>query len=273
MAFLAHVDAMIIDLRRTTGGDVRLSDYLASYFFEGPGVPTLVSYTRSMDRTSERATVRVNGVHRPTIPVFVLVGPGTASGTEDFSFIIKQTGRGTLVGERTAGAGRLTAMYPVGDGFIASVSGGRTFDPRTGAEWERVGITPHVAAREEDALAVAHAGALQRVAATTNDTLWRRALDWTRRAVVARANPITVTARVLQEYAGDYDQRLVRFDGGRLWYQRDTDRPREELTPVDTGIFALGEATRVEFIRDQSRVVAMKLVTPLGQESTYPRTR
>ena len=142
MAFLRHADAMIIDLRRTIGGEPRVSDYLASYFFGPTPVPTLTSYSRGMNRTDERTTVPVKGALRPDIPLYLLVGKGTASGTEDFAFIIKQTGRGTLVGGTTAGAGRLTRMFPVGDGFVASISGGRTFDPRTGKEWERTGIAP-----------------------------------------------------------------------------------------------------------------------------------
>jgi hypothetical protein len=273
MAFLAHVDAMIIDLRRTAGGDPRMSDYLASYFFERAGLPTLSSYSRAMDRTLERATVKVDGVPRPTIPVFVLVGPGTASGTEDFAFIIKQTKRGTLVGDRTAGAGRLTAMHPVGDGFVASVSGGRTYDPRTGLEWERTGITPDIPVEADRALDVAHAAAIERVAATTTDTSWRRALEWTRRAVLARARPVTVAPELLRAYAGEYDQRIVRFENGRLWYLREATRAPEELTPIDDSTFALGEATRVEFVSDGERVRAMKVITPLGQEFVYPRTR
>jgi hypothetical protein len=272
MAFLAHVDAMIIDLRSTVGGEPRMSDYLASYFFEGAGTPTLTSTSRAMDQTIERATVRVNGTHRPGIPVFLLVGPGTASGTEDFAFIMKQSGRATLVGGRTAGAGRLTATYPVGDGFVASVSGGRTFDPRTGKEWERIGIEPHVQASQDEALTVAHAAAIERVALSTRDSVWKGALQWTRRAVLARARPYALAAKVLRGYAGDYDQRVVRFDQGKLWYQRDASRPREELTPVDERTFALGEATRVEFVLERESVVALKVIAPTGQELIYPRT-
>jgi retinol-binding protein 3 len=273
MAFLAHVDALIIDLRRTSGGEPRLVDYLASYFFEREGLPTLTSYSRSMDRTIERTTVAVPGKRRPAIPLYVLVGPGTASGTEDFSFIMKQTSRGTLVGARTAGAGRLTAMYPVGDGFTASVSGGRTYDPRTGKEWERTGIDPDVSVSDADALHTAHAAAIERIAAATNDSAWKNALEWTRRVVGARARPMVVKDDVARRIAGDYDLRLVRFEDGKLWYHRDRTRPREELTQVDGDSFALGEATRVEFVRDGARVVSMKVITPLGQESIFPRTR
>jgi hypothetical protein len=273
MAFLERTDAMIIDLRRTPGGDPRMSDYVASYFFGPDSVRTLASYSRAYDRTTERWTVRVNGRQRPEIPVFLLVGPGTASGAEDLAFIFKQSGRGTLVGERTAGAGRLTRLYPVGDGFVVSIPGGRTYDPRTGAEWERVGIRPDVDARGDDALAVVHAAALTKLAGATSDAVWRQSLVWARDAVLARANPASVRAETLARYAGVYDMRVIRFEAGKLWYQRDTNRPKEELTPIDDRTFALGEVSRIEFVLDGGRVVAFTLRAAPDQAATFPRTR
>ena len=48
MAFLAQTDAMIIDVRYAPGGDVRMVDMLASYFFDKP-TPTLATYSRSRE--------------------------------------------------------------------------------------------------------------------------------------------------------------------------------------------------------------------------------
>jgi retinol-binding protein 3 len=270
MAFLGRVDAMVIDLRRTAGGEPRMADYLASYFFERAGQPTLTSYMRAMDRTMERTTVTVGGRQRPHIPLYLLVGRGTASGGEDFAFILKQAGRASLVGDTTAGAGRLTGLYSVGDGFSVSISGGRTWDPRTGKEWERTGIAPDVIATG-DPLVTAHAAALQRLASTSSDTT-RSLLEWTRRGVLARANRQQLDEAYMKSLAGDYDLRLVRFGGGRLWYQRDHSRPREELIPVSSTEFLLGEATRVEFLRQGDRVVAMRITAPGTLTSTFPRT-
>jgi retinol-binding protein 3 len=273
MAFLERTDAMIIDLRNTTGGDPRLSDYLASYFFGPTPTPTLTSYSRRMDRTDERTTVPVTGKLRPAVPLFLLVGLGTASGTEDFAFIMKQTGRGTLVGGQTAGAGRLTGLYPLGDGFTASVSGGRTYDPRTGKEWERTGIAPDIASSNDDALTVAHAAAVQKLADAASDPAYKGALAWTRAVLLARARPVVIAPSVLRTLAGTYDTREVRLENGALWHDRDGVRLPERLVAVNDSTFAVGEATRVEFVRDGGRVTAVKFVSPLGLVSTFPRTK
>jgi hypothetical protein len=269
MAFLGRTDAMILDLRRTNGGNPQMSDYVASYFL-GDSTRTLSSYDRAANQTFERWTRAVGGRKRPDVPVYLLVGPGTASGAEDLAFIFKQSGRGTLVGERTAGAGRLTQMYPVGDGFSVSVSGGRTFDPRTGAEWERVGIQPDISGGE-DALTAAHASALERLAAVTADSGWRQSLLLTRETALARAKGVAVPAATLREYAGTYDLRVIRFERGKLWYHRDASRAGEELTPIDDHTFALGESARVEFVRGGGRVTGMKVKAP-GQDSLFPRS-
>ena len=272
MAFLDRTDAMIIDLRATPGGDVRMSDYVASYFFGPEPVPTLNSYTRSIDRTMQRTTGQVNGRKRPDVPLFVLVGPGTASGAEDLAFTLKQTKRATLVGERTAGAGRLTRLYPIGDGFEVSVPGGRTFDPRTGAEWERVGVLPDIATTD-DALVTAHAEALKRLAAAATDSSWRTVLSWARDGLIARARPHHVSAKTLESYAGTYDTRTVSLENGKLWYQRAANRAKEELTPIDDRTFALGEASRIEFLREGTRVTGARIYMTPSIISHFPRTQ
>lgn len=270
MAFLARTDAMIIDLRATRGGTPQMSDYLAGYFL-GAGVRTLNSSVRARNQTIERTTPSVGGAVRRDVPVILLVGPGTASGGEDFAFLMRTLKRATLVGERTAGAGRPTALYPAGDGFVVSISGGRTWDPTTNAEWERTGIEPDVRAARDEALGTAHLHALARIIDATSDTTQRRALAWTRDAVRARTTPVRVPEATLRTFAGTYDQRLVKLEHGTLFYYRDRTRPPELLVPVSATSFALGEAIAVDFVREGARVVAMRVTPPNGPPSTFPR--
>jgi hypothetical protein len=271
MAFLQYTDAMILDLRRTPGGDSRMSDYIASYFL-ADSVHTLDSYTRATNETRERWTAPVAGKKRTDIPLFVLVGPGTASGAEDLAFALKQTGRATLVGEKTAGAGRLTRIYPLGDGFVASIPGGRTYDPRTGMEWERTGVLPDVSVQGDAALPAAQSRALSELVRVATDTAWKTSLQWARELVDARARPVPVSASALRGYAGTYDTRAVIYDKGKLWYQRDPSRPRVELVAVDQRTFVLDEeAAHVEFLTDNGRVTGFRLTAP-GTVTEFPRT-
>ncbi|MFL5540051.1 MAG: S41 family peptidase, partial [Longimicrobiaceae bacterium] len=61
-------------------------------------------------------------------------------------------GRATIVGETTAGAGRNNMLLPVGSGLVASVSISRVSDPRTGRQWEAVGVKPDLEVPSDQAL-------------------------------------------------------------------------------------------------------------------------
>jgi hypothetical protein len=90
-----------------------------------------------------------------TIPVFYLTSHATFSAAEHLAMVLKSTGRGTLIGETTGGGNHFGGTEPVGDGLELYVAVGRTTDPTTGEDWERVGIVPDVQTRAENALDVA----------------------------------------------------------------------------------------------------------------------
>jgi len=87
-----------------------------------------------------------------TATVYLLTSNRTASAGEHLSLSLKRSGRATLIGETTRGAGHYGGEVPVGSGYGAWIPVGRTFDPDTGAGWEAVGVTPHKAVPAEAAL-------------------------------------------------------------------------------------------------------------------------
>jgi C-terminal processing protease CtpA/Prc len=107
----------------------------------------------------------------------VLTDGGSASAAEDIPFVLQNLGRAKIVGERTAGAGRNNRFIPAGDGLLVSVSVTRVTDPRSGREWERVGIQPDLAVASEQALAAAHRDALSVILQHTRDSRRRRDLQ------------------------------------------------------------------------------------------------
>ena len=75
-------------------------------------------------------------------------------------------------------------------------------DPKTGAEWERVGVIPDVQVDQARALDVAHALALKTIAANETDPRRKRMLDLTREAIEAQASPRVVAAGDAREVRG-----------------------------------------------------------------------
>ena len=275
MAFLENADACIIDVRYAPGGDVRMVDTLASYFFDKV-TPTLATYSRSRDETIQRSTLEtLPGKRRPDIPVYVLISRDTGSAAEDFAFLLQQTGRATLVGDRTAGAGNTNAVLGLGGGYSLSVSIGRTFNPKTNQGWEAIGVQPDVQAPAPDAVDAAHRLALTALIEKmekAGSTALRTELAWTRDALDARRKPPAVDAKALQDLAGQYGVRAIVFADGRLWYQRQEGAEKIPLTTLSATEFAMGEGQRLQFVRTgESR--ELRLLNADGSHVAFPRAR
>ena len=163
---LEHTDAIIIDLRGTPGGSPMMANGIISHFTE-PGIPSLRVSDRYMNETYVRETLdQVPGPRRTDVPLYVLVDSRSASAAEDVPFVLQNLGRATIVGERTAGAGRNNVLEDVGNGVIASISVSRVQDPATGREWELVGVQPDIAVPAAQALETARAHAVRQRSAT-----------------------------------------------------------------------------------------------------------
>ncbi|HLL82642.1 MAG TPA: S41 family peptidase, partial [Longimicrobium sp.] len=152
LRMLERTDAMIIDVRESRGGSAALANFLISHF-TAPNLLSLAVFDPATGDTTLRRTLpEVPGPRRADVPLFVLIDRGSRSAAEDVPFVLRNLGRATLVGERTAGAGRNNRFFPMGEGMSISISVTRVWDPCTGAEWERTGITPDIAVAPADAL-------------------------------------------------------------------------------------------------------------------------
>jgi retinol-binding protein 3 len=156
---LAGTDAMILDLRAVRGGFSQMSQFLMSHF-----MPPEVHYLTVLSVATGQATHRhtlddVPGPRRLDVPLYVLVDRGSASAAEEAPFVLQQFGRATIVGERTAGAGRNVVHFPAELGLGVSLSTTRVYEPSSGREWERTGVLPDIVTTSEEALmaALAHA--------------------------------------------------------------------------------------------------------------------
>jgi hypothetical protein len=104
LGFLKDTDAMIIDLRDNFGGSGELVQYILSHFFNEKTL---------LWRLHERGDRNINDVNsivevgspkfKSNYPLFVLVGPGTASAAEIYSYTLKHYNTDTIIGQKTMG--------------------------------------------------------------------------------------------------------------------------------------------------------------------------
>lgn len=176
--FLAeHKDAktLIIDARNHHGGGLTEMDLMFPMLFAKPTV-LVASDTRlsvmekGEDPGAEDMRLRkiagppgvvrqehyVEPAAQPTglrdAKVYLLVSNKTVSAGEHLSLSLKRTGRATLIGETTRGAGHYGGVQKMGSAYAAFIPVGRTFDPDNNEGWEGTGVKPHIEVPADKAL-------------------------------------------------------------------------------------------------------------------------
>jgi len=277
LQYLEPTSAIIFDLRRNRGGSAQLVNFLISHFTGKDTLASVVVRNRGSAGGSTRYTLAsVPGPRRPDVPIYVLTSRGTASAGEDFSFVLKNLKRATIVGDRTAGAGHNVTGVRSGYGFQTNISITRVSDPRTGAEWEQVGVQPDVKVDPAAALDVANKLALDKLLATTDETVGatqRRQLELAREMVAARIASIVVPAATLATYTGEYDGgRRVSVVGNTLMYAPTPNALPEAAIPLSDSSFILSSnLARITFEKDQQGQTRIRAALPDGGSTTFAR--
>jgi hypothetical protein len=271
MAFLASVDAMIVDLRDNIGGSPDLVRQLLSYFYPPEPVLLYESVNRGADiRDSGWSLKEIPGLRLQDVELYVLTSPTTASAAEMFAYAAQWTKRATLVGARTSGAGN--------GGLKTSVGGGLAlFTPEwrvtTGPGWEGTGVQPDVAVAPREARDRAHVMALEKLIARAEGER-RRGLELALELTKASADPKLATIDVQQyvgEYAGAQGTRRVWAEGADLYMS--ITGWRTKLTPLSTDMFRAGASARLKFHRDAAGRVNRVDVEPLDGGETMVESR
>ncbi|GGJ28512.1 S41 family peptidase [Deinococcus roseus] len=163
MQFLAHTDAVIIDLRNNGGGDPEMIQLISTYLFEE--VTHLNNfYFRPADQTHQTWTLPyVPGKRLLHQPVYLLTSNYTFSAAEEFTYNLKNLKRATIVGETTGGGAHPGGSVKVHEHFTVFVPTGRAINPISGTNWEGTGVEPDVQLPADQAFDHAYQDALQKV--------------------------------------------------------------------------------------------------------------
>jgi hypothetical protein len=177
MNYIAHTDALIIDLRNCQGS---MSDnvipFLCSYFFE---TPTHINdfYWRIRNDTLQSWTYAVvPGRKYLDKPIYILTSAKTFSGAEELAYDLKNLKRAILIGEVTGGGANGGGDRRVTDHFSMFVPMGRAINPITKTNWEGTGVQPDTLIKSNRALYKARQIALQYLLKNSKDDDWKQRL-------------------------------------------------------------------------------------------------
>ncbi|WP_206784092.1 S41 family peptidase [Amycolatopsis sp. MtRt-6] len=164
MTLVAPADALLIDVRHNSGGAPETSAFLQSYLVD-ERTHYLDIYERDGDRVTQMWTLPY--VPGPkfggTKPIWVLTGPSTFSGGEDLAFSLQRQERAKTVGEPTHGGAHPREQYKVDTYLDVTVPVARSYDPKSGENWEGVGVSPNIPVAADKAFDTAYALALRHV--------------------------------------------------------------------------------------------------------------
>ncbi|MFP2907441.1 S41 family peptidase [Pyxidicoccus sp. 3LFB2] len=275
MGFLAHSDAVIIDLRKNGGGDPSMIQLITSYFFDEP-THLNSFYIRKGDITHQFWTsAHVTGRRMTDVPVYILTSQRTFSAAEEFSYNLKHLKRATLVGETTGGGAHpVRAQFLDDVHLLVRVPFGRAVNPITGTNWEGTGVAPDLKVPADKALETAHLAALKQLRATVKDDAKKQRLDWSIQGLEALGRPVTVTADVLKSFAGSYGPSTLVFENGSLWYEWRKGKPRMRAIPMTPDTFRLDgvDFVRLRIEKDASgRVTGLSNLYEDGNVDKAPR--
>ncbi len=255
MNFLSNSDAIIFDLRNNGGGSPRMIQLLTSYLLEDP---THINsfYVRKTDSIMQFWTsASVQGPKMVETPVYVLTSRGTFSAAEEFTYNLKNLKRATIVGETTGGG-----AHPVESHFFRITDKvffqmrlpfGRAINPISGTNWEGTGVEPDIKVPADEALDVAMLDALGAIAKGAQDEEHKASLQWAIKGLQVKTQPVTLEEMAESLYTGAFGPRVITFENGSLYYQRDG-RTKYKLTPMGDDLFGLEglDYFRIQFVRE-----------------------
>ncbi len=133
-------NSLIIDLRNNPGGLLDAAVEVAEPFFKKGEMIVYTEGRKKSDHEEYRAELDGDPL---SMPLVVLINAGSASAAEIVTGALKDTGRATIVGERSFGKGSVQSVFKLDHGEGLRLTTAKYFTPG-GVSIHEKGITPHV---------------------------------------------------------------------------------------------------------------------------------
>ncbi len=165
LSLVAPARALILDLRRNTGGDPGTVAFVCAHLLDGrTHLNTMLSRQGEVAEQSWTPGYVPGARFGGSKPLYVLTSGKTFSAGEELAYDLQQLGRAEVVGESTRGGAHPRDGWTVHPNLELSVPVARAVNPVSGANWEGTGVRPDVPCDAETALDRALSLAVARLA-------------------------------------------------------------------------------------------------------------
>ncbi|MFB7471600.1 S41 family peptidase [Kitasatospora sp. NPDC056184] len=153
LSLVAPARALVLDLRRNTGGDPDTVAFVCGYLLDGrTHLNTLLSRQGEVAEQSWTPPFVPGARFGGSKPLYVLTSGNTFSAAEELAYDLQQLGRAEIVGEATRGGAHPREGWTVHPHLELSVPVARAVNPVSGTNWEGTGVRPDVPCDAEAAL-------------------------------------------------------------------------------------------------------------------------
>ncbi|MBD0669963.1 S41 family peptidase [Streptomyces sp. CBMA156] len=165
LSLVAPARALVLDLRRNTGGDPDTVAFVCGYLLDGrTHLNTLLSRQGEVAEQSWTPPFVPGARFGADKPLYVLTSGNTFSAGEELAYDLQQLGRAEVVGEATRGGAHPRDGWTVHPHLELSVPVARAVNPVSGTNWEGTGVLPDVPCEADAALDRALSLAVARLA-------------------------------------------------------------------------------------------------------------
>ncbi|MFE4512992.1 S41 family peptidase [Kitasatospora sp. NPDC056783] len=145
LSLVAPARALVLDLRRNTGGDPDTVAFVCGYLLDGrTHLNTVVSRQGEVAAQSWTPPFVPGARFGADKPLYVLTSANTFSAGEELAYDLQQLGRAEIVGEATRGGAHPRDGWTVHPHLELSVPVARAVNPVSGTNWEGTGVRPDV---------------------------------------------------------------------------------------------------------------------------------
>ncbi len=278
MQFVAHADALIIDLRNNRGGNAALSNALLSYFFDKK-TKTGKSYNRLSNSWTDNY-VGERQINSPQLffskPIYILTSRNTYSAAEGFAYILQTLKNAKVVGNITSGGAHLTRSFSLGKGFVGFIPYLRSENIKTNTDWEGTGIIPDLKSTDESPLGMAQRDILENQLLKAGNQAEKNKINWLLNYYKSKSAKIVLDPAEIKNFVGRFAEFEVSLTDGQLMF-RDVNQPNyipQKLVAISKSFFQVGEDYQVAFISNESNQVdAIKMTWSDGWTEEIKRSQ
>ena len=267
MSFVQYTDAIILDLRSSSGFYTEMMALGCSDFLNTTEDWYIPLTEMRLMKNGKEILIQNNALGAVGSPkmfntkLYILTNYRTFSAAEWTSFVLQNRKRATIVGEKTAGGTHPTNQVIISSKYSINIPIGTMVDAITKTHFEGKGVIPDIKVPANDALIYAQIDFLEEASQNSSD---KELYEWYLLDLKSELKPILISQKKLSTYVGKYGNIELTVIDNFLYSSREG--IKTELIPLTENTFKLKgrDDLRIKVITENGKAIAIERLLANG---------